>query len=295
MNHLKSLTFKSLVAVVALFLIHSLNSCTQQSQEKEIGIQLYSLRDAMKEAPKETIKKVGEIGYTFVEPAGYSNGKFYGMQPEEFKQVVNNAGMEIISSHTGKPLPKSSNHEQTMKWWDQCIQAHQKIGVKYIVQPFMRGNAYRSLDTLQQYCNYFNTIGEKCNKAGIKFGYHNHDREFSTQLEGNTIYDYMIQNTDPGKVFFQIDLYWAVEGGADPVTYFKKYPGRFTLWHVKDKKEVGASDMMDFETYFQYTEQSGMQYHIVEQEAYNYDPIVSVAKSYEYLNSADFVKADYSN
>jgi sugar phosphate isomerase/epimerase len=293
MKHFKTFSKWVLLTAAAVFMMNIFSACTQ-SQDKEIGIQLYSLRDAMKEAPKETVKQVGEIGYTFVEPAGYGDGKFYGMEPAEFKKVVNNAGMEIISSHTGQPLPDSANWDKTMEWWDKCIQAHKEIGVKYIVQPFMGEKAYNSLEGLKKYVEYFNAVGEKCSENGIRFGYHNHDQEFTTEFNGTRIYDYMLQNTDPEKVFFQIDLYWAVEGEANPVNYFEEYPGRFTLWHVKDKAEVGASGNMDFEEYFQYANQSGMKYHIVEQEEYNYEPIESVEKSYQFLKNADFVKASYS-
>lgn len=294
MKHIKKISKQLVIAAVAVFLLSSLSSCTQQTQEKEIGIQLYSLREAMGEEPKETIKQVGDIGYTFVEPAGYNDGKFYGMEPAEFKKVVNNAGMDILSSHTGRPLPDSSEREEAMEWWDQCIQAHKEVGAKYIVQPSMGEKAYNSLEGLQRYVEYFNEVGEKCQEAGIQFGYHNHDQEFTTELEGNTVYDFMLENTDPEKVFFQIDLYWAVEGEADPVSYFEEYPGRFTLWHVKDEAELGASGMMDFERYFQYADQSGMQYQVVEIEEYNFEPIVSVEKCHDFLMNADYVRADYS-
>jgi sugar phosphate isomerase/epimerase len=295
MKHITKISKQLVIAMLSVFLLGLLNSCEQQPQEKEIGIQLYSLREAMGEAPKETIKQVGDIGYTFVEPAGYSDGKFYGMEPAEFKKVVNDAGMDIISSHTGQPLPDSADWDKTMEWWDKCIQAHKAVGAEYIVQPFMGEKGYNSLEGLKRYVEYFNAVGEKCQEAGIQFGYHNHDQEFTTQLEGNTVYDYMLQNTDPEKVFFQIDLYWAVEGGVDPVNYFEEYPGRFTLWHVKDEAELGESGMMDFESYFQYADQSGMQYQIVEIEKYNFEPIESVEKCYDFLMNADYVKADYSN
>jgi len=295
MKHITKISKQLVIAMLSVFLLGLLSSCEQQPQEKEIGIQLYSLRDAMGDAPKETIKQVGEIGYTFVEPAGYGDGKFYGMEPAEFKKVVNDAGMDIISSHTGQPLPDSADWDKTMEWWDKCIQAHEAVGAEYIVQPFMGEKGYNSLEGLKRYVEYFNAVGEKCQEAGIQFGYHNHDQEFTTQLEGNTVYDYMLQNTDPEKVFFQIDLYWAVEGGVDPVSYFEEYPGRFTLWHVKDEAELGESGMMDFESYFQYADQSGMQYQIVEIEKYNFEPIKSVEKCYDFLMNADYVKADYSN
>ena len=121
------------------------------------------------------------------------------------------------------------------------------------------------------------------------FGYHNHDKEFSTKLDGQTMYDYMLANTDPTKVMFEMDLYWAVVGGANPVDYFNKYPGRFELWHIKDKKEIGASGMMDFAGYLGRSCKIGMKYGIVEVERYNFDEFTSCQKSIDFLNAADYV------
>ena len=258
-------------------------------QDKYIGIQLYSVRDDMKKAPEETVAKVGEMGYSFVEAAGYSDGKFYGMEPADFKALVENNNMDFLSSHTGQNMPDSANWEKTMAWWDTCIDAHVAAGVKYIVQPWMSSEGYDSIAGLKAYCDYFNAVGEKCNEKGIRFGYHNHSGEF-TELEGEVIYDYMLQNTDPEKVMFQLDLYWIKEGGGDAVAYFNKYPGRFELYHVKDATELGASGEMDFESAFENAEIAGMKYYIVEVEQYNFEPLVSVEKSYEYMVNAPFVK-----
>lgn len=268
--------------------ITGLNSCKQSKSDKFIGLQLYSLRDLMSEQPAETVRQVGEMGYSFVEAAGYRDGKFYGMEPGEFRNLVEESGMVFLGSHTGQDLPDSANREKTMQWWDDCIAAHKAAGVEYIVQPFMGRAGYTSLEGLQKFCDYFNEVGKKCNAAGLKFGYHNHDREFA-ELEGQVLYDYMLNHTDPENVMFQMDLYWAVEGGADPNTYFEKYPGRFWLWHVKDEKELGASGEMDFAKIWGGKEMAGVKYYIVEQEDYNYPPIESVKMSLDYLLNADFV------
>jgi sugar phosphate isomerase/epimerase len=180
-----------------------------------------------------------------------------------------------------------------MQWWDRCIDAHKRAGVKYIVQPSMDEVGYNSLDGLKRYCEYFNAVGEKCRENGILFGYHNHSGEFA-ELEGQVIYDFMLQNTDPDKVFFQIDLYWIKEGGKNPVDYFNNYPGRFLLWHVKDEKELGASGEMDFESSFALADKAGVDYIIVEVEKYNFDPLESVKKSLEFLQNADFVRNSYT-
>ena len=257
--------------------------------KKNIGLQLYSIRDSMQTNPVKTIEEVGKIGYAFVEPAGYADGKFYGMTPAEFKAEVEKNGMVVISSHTGQNVPDSVRWDSVMTWWDACIAAHAEVGAKYIIQPGMDSVAYTSIAGLQRYCDYFNAIGEKCKAKGLKFGYHNHMDEFK-QLEGQTIYDYMLTHTDSSLVTFEMDLFWAKEGGADILAYFNKYPHRFQLWHVKDVKEVGASGTMDFKSYFENAGLSGMKYPVVEQEEYTTTPLEGVRQSFDFLNKAEYVK-----
>ena len=176
-----------------------------------------------------------------------------------------------------------------MAWWDTCIAAHKKAGVKWIVQPWMGGTGYESLEGLKAYCKYFEAVGEKCNAAGIRFGYHNHDKEFTTEFEGKPVFDWMIELTDPEKVMFQLDLFWIAKGGKNDLDYYEKYPGRFELWHIKDHKELGESGEMDFETSFSQRTMAGAEYGIVEVEAYNFEPLLSVQKSLEYLMAQDYV------
>jgi sugar phosphate isomerase/epimerase len=276
----------SMLMTICAFMAFGLNA---KPAKKEIGLQLWSVKDDIKKDVPGTIAAVGEMGYTFVETAGYGDGKFYGMDPLEFKALVNENGMEFLSSHTGQALPDADKWDETMAWWDVCIDAHAKAGVKYIVQPFMDEKGYGSLEDLQRYCDYFNAVGEKCNAKGIRFGYHNHNHEFE-EVDGKIRYDYMLQNTDPKKVFFQLDLYWIVVGGQDPVAYFNKYPKRFDLLHIKDKEELGASGMMDFESMFAAKKKAGTKHIIVEVERYNFPPLESVEKSLEFLMEADYVK-----
>jgi sugar phosphate isomerase/epimerase len=284
---------RSIISIVLLMVVTGLIFSTIYSftakPQKNIGLQLYSIRDSIMKNVPAAIAKVGKMGYKFVEPANYDNGKLYGMEPAAFKALCLSNGLTILSSHVGQSLPDSANLGKTMAWWDACIDAHVAAGAKFLIQPFMGDEAYRSLDTLKLYCNYFNKIGEKCKGKGIQFGYHNHDREFSTKLEGQTIYDFMLTNTDPQKVTFEMDLYWAVMGGANPVDYFNKYPGRFELWHIKDKKEVGTGTFMDFATIWGDAAKSGMQYGIVEVEEYNFDQFTSCQKSLDFLNATPYV------
>jgi len=284
---------RSIISIVLLMavtgLIFSALYSFKATPQKNIGLQLYSIRDSITKDVPGAIAKVAKMGYKFVEPAGYADGKLYGMSPAAFKAVCTKNGLKILSSHVGQALPDPASMAKTMAWWDACIDAHVVLGVKFLVQPFMGAGAYRNLDTLKLYCDYFNKIGEKCKAKGIQFGYHNHDKEFSTKLNGQTIYDFMLANTDPQKVTFEMDLYWAWIGGVNPVDYFNKYPGRIKLWHIKDKKEVGADDFMKFSEIWAAAPKSGMQYGIVEVEEYNFDQFTSCKKSIDFLNATPYV------
>jgi sugar phosphate isomerase/epimerase len=287
--------FKSIPCLIAVVL---LLSCAQtvfsqtKKASKNIGLQLYSLRDDISKDFDGTVQAAGSMGYKYVEAANYSDGKFYGMSPQEYKSKIEKNGMIMLSSHTAKGLDSESpDWDEIWKWWDQCIDAHAAAGAKYIVTPWM--TKCNTLDELKVYCDYYNQIGEKCKKKGLKFGYHNHDFELET-IEDKIMLDYMLENTNPDLVFFQMDVYWVVMGRKSPVDYFKKYPGRFELLHIKDHKELGESGMVGFDAIFKYAKEAGVKYLIVEVEQYDHTPKESVKLSFDYLINAPFVKADYS-
>ena len=151
-------------------------------------------------------------------------------------------------------------------------------------------NFPKTLAEAKVICNYMNAVGEMVNKAGMKFGYHNHSHEFN-KVEEQCWYDYMLKNTDPAKVFFQMDVYWAVRGQVSPVEYFKKYPGRFTLLHIKDHKELGQSGMVGFDAIFNNTEVAGMQDIVVELEATDAPDILEGMRiSAKYLLDNEYAK-----
>lgn len=265
-------------------------------EKKEIALQLYSLRADIKEDYHGTIAKVGEMGYTAIEAAGYSDGQFYGRAPTEFKNDIEGAGLVVLSSHTARPLTpeelKSKDFSTALTWWDEAIAAHKEAGMKYIVTPWME--VPKTIADLQTYCEYYNEVGKKAKENELLFGYHNHDFEF-TKIADQVMYDYMIENTDPELVFFQMDVYWVVKGGHSPVDYFDKYPGRFTLLHIKDNKELGQSGMVGFDAIFKNTDTAGTKYLVVEVEKYNFEPEESVKRSLDYLLELPSVKASYSN
>jgi sugar phosphate isomerase/epimerase len=259
------------------------------SRDKNIGIQLVSVRDAMTKNPVETIQQLGRMGYSFLETFVYSNREFYGMLPLEFKKLVEDNGMKFKGSMIFKSLPESKNWKETMNWWKICIQDHKEAGVEYITTSNNDIKRIKTKKELQKYCDYYNAIGKLCREKGIVFGFHNHTDEFN-KIDGEVILDYWIKNTKPEFVSFQSDLYWMKVARVSPIDYFKKYPERFFSWHVKDEEELGKSGKTNFEEIYNYAKLAGLKYNIVEVEKYNYDPLNSVEMAYQYLFYSDFVK-----
>lgn len=287
---------KKIIMMLALCLAVFTSCAPRVPAKKEVGLQLYSIRQQINEDLNASLDAVVAAGYTTVEMANYNanEGKFYGMAPEDFKALCNQKGLEILSSHINGPDPNVTSIEECDAWWRKAIEDHKKVGVKYIVQPSMRRSAYNDRDSLFTYCVLFNRVGEMCNQAGIRFGYHNHNMEFSTKFDGIPVYDIMMEVCEPKNVFFEIDVYWCQVGGANVAEYLAKYPGRYELWHVKDVKEIGASGTMDFEPIFANAEVSGMKYQIVEQEAFDLPPYESIKASFDFLQNAPYVKESYS-
>lgn len=267
--------------------------------KKDMCVQMYSARSILNhDNYADILKEIAAMGYTAVEAASYDgdNGLIYGDTPEVFKQKVEAAGMKVLSAHVSRGLSReeldSGDLTAALAWWDKCIEVHKKAGMEYIVTPWM--GLQENLKDLQVYCDYLNEVGRRCKAAGIKYGYHNHAYEFE-KVEDQVMYDYMLQHTDPDLVFFQMDVYWAVIGKASPVDYFKRYPGRFKMLHIKDEWEVGQSGMVGFDAIFKNAELAGLENFVVEIERYSYEDIrKSFVESADYLLNAPFVKATYA-
>lgn len=262
------------------------------SQDKFGGMTLYTLRDEMSTNPKETLKKVADIGYKYVEAVEYKDGKLYNMTPEAFKKELNDLGMVPLSVHMGMLNLENAN---------ELIADAKAAGFKYIVAPvppmslFKYDQKTQSLsmtDNLDSLVNILNILGQKITAAGLEFLYHNHNFEFEENQNGVVPIDYMLENLDSSNVNFQMDLYWVIKAGADPVTYFEKYPGRFKIWHVKDMDEQGrfapvGEGTIDFKRIFEKKDLSGMEYYIVEQDQTygGMEPIEAIKISHEELKS----------
>lgn len=263
---------------------------TGQKLKKEIGVQLYSVRDLIGSGPEMAAKlpavldSLAAMGYTHVEAANYGDGRFYGIPAKEFGELCRSHGVRPSSSHTTRPLSpeeiESGDFTQALKWWEEAIQAHKDAGMEYIVSPYLHVSSLKELDA---YCRYYDKVGEMAAKAGLKYGYHNHAHEFE-KVDGETVLDYMLTHTNPENVFFQLDVYWSMMGHASAVEYFRKYPGRFKLLHIKDKHEVGQSGMVGFDAILSNRGLAGVEDIIVEAEGSSYGDILrTMRESIAYL------------
>jgi len=266
---------------------------------KKVGVQLYTVRDDVKKDFAGSIAKVAAIGYKEVEFAGYFDHK-----PSDVRALLDKNGLAAPACHV--------SYEVVEKHWPETIDAAKTIGHQYIVCPWVEEKLRKSPDGWKQVAATFNKAGEASAKAGIQFGYHNHTFEFAPDpnLGGKFPYDFLLENTDPKLVKMEMDLCWITVTGQDPVVYFKKYPGRFPLVHVKDVKEVpkvapGKADeflntdfeknvmtavgsgVIDWKRIFAHADEAGIQHYFVEHDAPP-DPFASITASYKYLAALKF-------
>lgn len=241
-----------------------------------LGLQLYTIRDAMAADVPGSLKRVADDGYTFVELADYAEGKFYGYEPDEFKKMVNDLGMEIISSHT-----QVEGVGVTLESAKKMAEDHAKIGAKYCIQPWIVEEMRTTIASYQRMAANWNEIGKVMKDNGLQFGYHNHNFEFDT-VEGKIPYfDVMLAELDKDLVIMELDMFWTTKAGHNPVDLFNKYPGRFPLFHLKDMYTANQPPFFDvikddiapvgegainFKEIIAAKDIAGMRYMIVEQD-----------------------------
>ncbi len=272
----------------AISSLAGLSGCSTAPAQKRIGLQLYSLREAMKEDPAGTLELVAKMGYKELETASYKEGLIYGYAPAEFRKIVEDLGMKVSSAHTKPADPLTAeNAEEMYAWWDKNLDDHAAAGCKYVIQPSMPIGP--TLEDVKRYCDYYNRIGEMAKSRNIRTGFHNHAKEF-LPIDGEIMYDYMLNNTDADKVVFELDVYWANKAGVSPVEYLNKYAGRFPVLHIKDEDIIGDSGELDFKSIFEAAYAQGMTDYYVEVERYTLPPVNCVEKSYDFLYGADYVK-----
>ena len=240
-----------------------------------VGLQLYSVRDAIAADLPGSLKKIADMGYKYVELASYADGKFYGHAPAEFRKIVDDLGMEIISSHTNvESAGVSLDNSKAM------ADAHAELGIKYCVQPWIE-EENRNIEAYKKMVGELNEVGLIMKDVGIQMGYHNHNFEFDT-IDGIVpYYDLFMPEMDPDLITMEIDLYWVTKAGQDPVEMFNKYPGRFQLFHLKDmstKQDAAYFDVVkddispvgegviDFKRILAAKETAGMKHLFVEDD-----------------------------
>ena len=249
----------------------------------KFGIQLWTLREDFPKDPKGVLSKVASYGFKQVEGFEGPDGMFWGMTGKDYQNYLGDLGMKMVASHCNI----SENFEQK-------AEEASLIGMDYLICPWI--GPQKSMDDWKKVTDRFNECGEICRKAGIKFGYHNHAYSFRA-FTGMIPHDFIMDNTDPALVYHEMDIYWVVTGGADPIEYLKKYSGRFRLCHVKDRLKDAAPDVreascnlgtgkIDFAKILKVARDNGMEYFIMEQERYDVDtPLESARIGAEYLKN----------
>ncbi|MDQ6813257.1 MAG: sugar phosphate isomerase/epimerase, partial [Bacteroidota bacterium] len=257
-----------------------------------IGLQLYTVRDAMQKDPAGTLAKVAAIGYNSLEGATYTGTqKFYGMEPAAFLKLLKQNGLIMPSSHYRLGEEKVNGQIQKgtmMSGWDKAVDDASAVGLKYMVCAYLSEPERGSIDHYKVVADALNKAGERCKKNGIQLCYHNHDFEFMKQ--GSTLpYDILL-NTDKNLVKMEMDMYWVSKSGNDPVALINQHPGRFPLFHIKDMDKTAAkaftevgNGSIDFKRIFKQATKAGMKYFFVEQDITPGDPFESITKSITYI------------
>jgi sugar phosphate isomerase/epimerase len=229
----------AIAATAAAFMPNDLFAASAKIQR--VGIQLYSVRDAMKTDPAGTLKKLAAMGYQHVEHANYVDRKFYGWTAKEFKKILDDLSLQMPSGHTVMtPQHWDAEKNDFTDVWKYTVEDAAYMGQKFVISPWMDEKVRHDTDLLKRTMDQFNKSGELCQKYNMKFGYHNHDFEFTTMVGDIRLFDYIMQNTDPNKVSQQLDIGNMYGRENDAISIINKYPGRFVSMHVKD--EVKSAD-----------------------------------------------------
>ncbi|MDO6519712.1 sugar phosphate isomerase/epimerase family protein [Zobellia uliginosa] len=245
---------------------------------EKYGVQLYTFRNEMAQDPKGTLEQIAALGIKKIESARSKAGLYYGLSPKEMKNTCDSLGMQLCSGH----VALDKDFDDTMR---QAVES----GQEYIICSSLPSKG-QNIGNYKKVAEAFNKAGKACEKLGLKFGYHNHEYEFESD-KGEVLYDVLMDNTDPDLVHMELDLGWVVVAGKDPLDYFKKYPGRFPLWHLKDMNmhekistEFGKGGL-DIATLLQHKSDSGIKHIFIEQEEYASTPMESMKHNMKFLKA----------
>lgn len=296
--------------------LHSFGSILAESKKiNEVGLQLFTIRDALIKDVKSSIQKVSAIGYKHVETFyGYSNGaadaKLWGLSVKDLNTLLKDNNLKTYSGHyqLNDFLTKGNGNDSALKYQIDIAAA---LGQKYLIVPIPPLSIWDKMQTddFKFMAAQLNKAAEIAKKSSIKVGYHNHFWEFRTLADGNKGYDILLKETDPNLVSFEMDLFWIEKSGVKPEDYFTKYPHRFPMWHVKDMDknntavitggaldqkpsmeilkgisyaEVGTGNI-NYQEIFKHQQEAGLQHIFVEQDVITKDPFVSIKESFDYV------------
>lgn len=268
MNHSRRTFIRnSALTAMALSIPFSNELMAMVKPNPTFGIQLWSVKIALDKDPMGVLKLLSKSGYKKVESFEGMKGMFWGMKNTEFKKVMDDLGMNIISSHC--------NDTGDFKSFERKAAEAGEIGMKYLI--CAHKGPQKSIDNFKQFADEFNECGKIAKKHGLRFAYHNHDYSF-IPMNGIVPQDVMMENTDKDVVDFEMDLYWTRVADIDPVAYMKRYPNRFKLVHVKDLVKTNTAighesciigkGTIDYKALLPLVAKQGVQHMFVEQEAY---------------------------
>lgn len=269
-------------------ILPSFTSVLNDHGKRKFGIQLYSLRDELPKGVENVIKKIANAGYSYVEGYGYSEKDgFWGLNPKTFKEMLSKYNLTCPSSHYDFGKYEQSGDLNIIK---NYIEVAKGIGNEYIVIPYINPEIYKDEDKTKSWLVKLNKAAELIKSEGLKLAYHNHQIEFYKMPNGKTGYEMLLEGTKPELVDFEMDIYWVINAGYDPIQLFKRYPNRFSLWHVKDMDKSNSSKnteigngSIDFKIIFKSEKLAGMKYAFMEQENFDIDAFESINKSFKYL------------
>jgi sugar phosphate isomerase/epimerase len=263
----------------------------QPRRRYKMGLQLYTVRAAMARDVAGTLKSVAAMGYEEFETYGFDPEgiRYYGLSASDFGQRLRDLNLTTPSGHYDLNRYTSSSVDDLKRYVDRCVLGAQALGQTYITWPLL-GEADRTIEKFKMVAGRLNLLGEHLKKAKLQLAYHNHDFEFLDQ-NGQTGYDIILKETDPALVKLQMDLYWVAHGSKlSPNEWFKRAPGRFVMWHVKDMHKTSrdytelGNGSIDFTRIWPDASLAGLKHFFVEQGGnFTHDPLRSVADSAEYV------------
>ena len=273
----------------SLLAMHGITAAS--SAKYKMGLQLFTVREPLTKDVTGTIKTIASIGYEDCETYGFEpeQVKYYGLKAPAFKQLLADNNMITTSGHYDFTRYFDKPTDALMRYVDQCIEGAHALGQQYITWPWL-DPAFRTLDNFRLLAKKLNALGERVNKAGLGFAYHNHDFEF-VDYAGENGYNIIMNETDPALVKLQMDLYWVMHSSKlSPVELFKKQPGRFVMWHIKDMDKINrdyselGNGSIDFTVILPEASRAGLQYYYIEQGGnFAKNPIQSITDSAAYF------------